>query len=318
MPEGADPFIISVKADPAGAIYGKVLDENGRPFTPYFYVSMDTVKESPEVTNQRRPSMLQPDNVDDQTGKYLMSPLPLGGVYRLMASSGKGRFVVSAPVELDAAHPIQEVNLKFAAGVTLAGKVVGPKGEPVTGVGVDLHFIVREVSAEYGAAAQTDREGKYVFEHVDPGAGDYTLTIGPGQQTQGLQIKPLVPTGKPVDITVKAGLTARGKIIDVETGKAMGNERVSLQPAADDAKRRPISVGDRGGHESAGRIRARGLEDLTYVVSVSNTYAADAKVLRDATGKVTGVTIDYPRNEPTVRGGDSTVVEIKRLRSPWR
>ncbi len=54
------------------------------------------------------------------------------------------------------------------------------------------------------------------------------------------------------------------------------------------------------------------------MVSVSNTYAADAKVLRDATGKVTGVTIDYPRNEPTVRGGDSTVVEIKRLRSPWR
>jgi hypothetical protein len=59
------------------------------------------------------------------------------------------------------------------------------------------------------------------------------------------------------------------------------------------------------------------LERIEYQVRLPDTFASDAKVLRDASGKVTGVE-SGASSQPTVTGGAAGVVEIKRMKSPWK
>jgi beta-lactamase regulating signal transducer with metallopeptidase domain/5-hydroxyisourate hydrolase-like protein (transthyretin family) len=316
VPEGTKPLVITIPASPAGAIHGLLTDDKGLPFDQYFYVSIATVQQSPEVSDQRRPSMDLFDS-RDHNGKYLISPIPLGGTYRLMARAG-ARTVVSDEIVIDAQQPIQTINLKFPEGITLQGRLMGSTGKPEAGCGVQLHYSQPQPpSSSFGTDVRSDRDGRFRFEHVDPKAGLYELFIHPGTQTQGLRVSPAPLDGKPIEIVVKEGLTARGTILDVETGKPMASVKVSLSPLNAKAAAYPWPI--EAVTDQAGKFEARGLESIEYKIYVRDAYPPDAVVLRDEAGRPTGVrTTGSVRDEPTVTGGQAEPVEVSRLRSPWR
>jgi hypothetical protein len=107
-------------------------------------------------------------------------------------------------------------------------------------------------------------------------------------------------------------------VVDVETGTGIADTAVKLWAKV------PGQAGYSGEIKAmtnvAGEFEAKGLEAIEYKVEVENTYDVGSKVIRDAGGKVTGVQMaGTPASAlPTVMGGDSKVVEIKRMRSPWR
>jgi hypothetical protein len=314
VPEGTEPLVIHVAAEPAGAIVGKVLDEKGALFDKYFYASIETVKESPAVSDYRRPWM-QGVNANDASGTFLFSAMPLGGTYRVVVTAGE-RMGMSEEVVVDGEKPIREVSVQFAAGVPVEGRVVGPKGEAMGNVEVELWR--ERTGHSYSTSVKTDGEGRFVFEHVDKKMGTYTVKVRPVHGMVGKEVKGIVVGGKALEIKLAAGLTAKGKVVDVETGTGIADTAVKLWAKV------PGQAGYSGEIKAmtnvAGEFEAKGLEAIEYKVEVENTYDVGSKVIRDAGGKVTGVQMaGTPASAlPTVMGGDSKVVEIKRMRSPWR
>ena len=304
---GTGAVELTVKLKPAGAIFGTVTDADGKPPEQYFAVSLVPVREP----DPGHPLNLQPYNGSDRSGKYLLGPLPFGGAYRVLAWSG-ARFVVSDELAVDAEHSVREVNLRFAEGVTLSGVVRDPHGKGAAGLEVELSFQVQGLTGTWEQTGRTDRDGRFAFEHVDPAAGDYSVIVKPGRETRGLAVTNVAAGSGPVEIQLKEGLIARGRLVTAD-GKGIGNEVVTLRPAKWDE-------GEYSGEIEAttnaeGEFEARGLEPLEYAVNSVHTFAATAKVLRDAAGKVTGV--QMPADPETIRGGETGVKEIHRIRSPW-
>ena len=312
IPEGSDPFEITIQAEPAGAIFGKVLDEQGQPFTERFYVRPITVKQSPAVTDNRRPSMQQPFNSQFQKETYVLAPLPLEGVYRLKVAAG-ARVAVSDEIAVDDKHPIREVNLQFVRGVTVGGKVLGPAGTALGNIEVDLRFV--HAGDESATSTRTDNDGRFAFEHVNPqvAGATYDLVVRPGNATQGLRRRTIDVTGKPYELKLVAGLTARGKVIDVDTRKPFGSRRVTLVPKKPDQAQYRWTIETTT--NSNGEFEARGLEPIEYSIHVDRTYPKEAQIIRDPTGKPTSVRMTG--DHPTLTGGQRETVELERVDSPW-
>src|ERR1043165_2957669 len=127
---------------------------------------------------------------------------------------------------------------------------------------------------------RTDRDGRFKFEHVDPKAGDYTLAVKPGLQTQGEQIDHVAVNGLPIELALKQGFTAKAKVLDVETGKPIVNATAQLTPR--DEKSAHYTLPIEAMTNSHGEFEAHGLEPIEYLVRVQGTYEPSAKILRDA------------------------------------
>jgi hypothetical protein len=311
--DGQEPYVIPVHLEPAGAIHGAIAGDDSKLFTNYFYVSLLTVQEAPNVAGQHRPSTLQPFNSHDGSGKYLLSPVPLGGTYRVLAVAGP-RLALSDEIKLEPANPIQQIDLKFAAGEAVSGTVTAPNGEPVVSRKVQLDCYPVE-SNNCGASTSTDREGKFVFEHVDPKAADYNLSVVPDTETQGFEAKHIAVSDTPLQIQLKPGLTAKGKIINVDTGKPMANVKVTLQAKNPGQAQYGLSID--AVTDRDGVFEARGLEEIEYnVPTMVGTIPPDSVILRDAVGKVTGIQWGTS-SPPVIKGGQEGVTEIKRMVSPW-
>ena len=311
--EGHDPLVVPVSVSLAGAIHGTVTDENDKPFANYFYVSLLTIQPSPEMSAQHQPETLQPFNGHDGSGRYLMSPVPLGGTYRVVACAGP-RLALSDEIKLEPGNPIQQIDLKFASGVAVSGTVTAPNGEPVVSRKVQLDCFPVE-SNDVGVSTTTDREGKFVFEHVDAKAADYNLSVAPDADTQGFEAKHLAVSDTPLQIQLKPGLTAKGKIINVDTGKPIANVKVTLQPKNPGQAQYGLSI--EAVTDQDGVFEARGLEEIEYNVPfMVSTIPPDCVILRDAAGKVTGIQWGNSK-PPVIKGGQEGVTEIKRMVSPW-
>jgi hypothetical protein len=148
--------------------------------------------------------------------------------------------------------------------------------------------------------------------------GTYTVKVKPVQGMMGKEVKGIKVGGQALEIKLAEGLTAKGKVVDVETGKGMAGAEVILRAKAPGQAKYGGEI--RTMTRVDGEFEAKGLEAIEYTVQVGDTYDVGSKVLRDASGKVTGVQMAgaSASAQPTVTGGDSRVVEIKRLRSPWR
>jgi beta-lactamase regulating signal transducer with metallopeptidase domain len=311
--EGTDALTLEVQAEPAGAIHGQVLDENGKPFVDRFYVSLMTVKPAEDAAGAQRANSLQPFTSGDGDPRFFVGPLPLAGTYRLLVNS-QGRFKLSDEVTLDADHPMQAIDLKFAAGNTVQGRATGPDGQPLEGAHVVLNFTAGIGGGYSTNQASTDRDGRFSFLHVDPDAGEYTLNIAPTAHTHGVQMRRLAISDQPLNVQAGAGTSARGRIIDAESGKGIAGARVSLMPKDGASAEYSIPIETVTDHD--GQFEAVGLEAIEYRVRVEDTYPPSAKILRDNAGKATGVEA-HGDNGVLIRGGSSERTEITRIRSPF-
>jgi len=73
------------------------------------------------------------------SGGVLVSPLPMGGAYRLVATSND-RIAESADFTVDAPTPLPQITLKFLEGKTVTASVTDPDGHPRGGVQITMEF----------------------------------------------------------------------------------------------------------------------------------------------------------------------------------
>jgi hypothetical protein len=307
---GTETLVVNVAALPAGAVTGVVRNPDRTAFTKYAYISLLPL-EKPKGLNEMPwyNTSASNTNTNQVTGKYLLSPVPLGGKYRLIVSADAA-IALSDEFTLDAGHAIHQTDLVLAAGVSFGGTVVGPDGKPVSGAKVELTY-ESPYSHSFGSSTRTDVRGEYRFAHVNPDLpGKYSLAVEPGTTTQGRLWRTVAPSATPVVLQVEAGVAVRGRVVNDATGKPMGNVRLRLMPT--DWLKAAYTNGIETTSNSAGEFSLRNLEPIGYTVYMEDAYPAGTVFVKSAEGRSVA---QYPSGfaDTKLVGGQTEAVQIRAV-----
>ncbi|HWA97642.1 MAG TPA: carboxypeptidase-like regulatory domain-containing protein [Pirellulales bacterium] len=196
---GDGPLEQDVEIVPAGAVRGRVLNANGSPASNGVHVG---TKIRYHFSPQRWTTTGINNVPVDVQGNFFLSPLPFGadGDYVIVASRGHEQ-AVSAPVRVDEQHISPQVEIRFSPTASASGVVVGTDGAPRGGVEVKLWFRNGIADTIYSPGTQTNAEGRFTFEGLSTGVGDYWATLDGASRPPRIEVK-LNPGGAPVRLIV--------------------------------------------------------------------------------------------------------------------
>lgn len=227
VPAGQGPFEIKVFCVPAGAIYGHIVAP-GRNL-PSSVEILNPVK-SPQVTGsielEDTSLRVRPD------GRFMVTPLPLGGSYIVVARCGPASAAVGETIELTEAHPTAQIQLTVPKGATLRGTVHGPDGAPIPSMGVSL---LQRTCTEFSVDnALTDAQGHFVFDGVtsDP-RGALTVSCDCSKDWQPREVD--ARTFEPIEITLQPGTKLEGVLVEEQTSRPLAGYRVGASSQATDS-----------------------------------------------------------------------------------
>ena len=224
-----EPLVIQVPTVPAGMVFGQVFEEDGTP-AGNTMVSCRIVKKSPLLDEKTHYSVSDlgknsSSNTETET-KYTAAPLPLEGVYQLVAHR-RNTYVVSRPIKLTEENPIWEVDMTFPKGVTISGQVLAPDGTPASGIECHLDFTMAGNHGFSNQGLLTDSQGRFMFEQVNPDAdGSYCFYIKTTKDYRPVRME-LKKLNKPIEIVLENGAVATGQVIDKKTGWPIPGVEVS-------------------------------------------------------------------------------------------
>lgn len=268
VPDAPGVFTMKLAAVPAGTIFGKVLEEDGRPASGIM-IHVVEVKKSParpdgssfsgEIKNSAGGS-------EDTQNTFSAGYLPLGGTYAIVVHRDK-TYVMSDPIELAEKKPMREIVLKLPVGVTVEGCVLMPDGQPVPSfplyLGVDTRY-----GYGIGSELTTDAQGRFRFEHMNPKFdGTTELRLRPTRQWQTEKIA-FKANGKPVEIRLKPGKVLSGQVVDADTGAPIAGcemRAYTINPWTDCRAEGPT--------DSQGRFRFSTLGDGVYTIQASPQHS---------------------------------------------
>ncbi len=221
VPAGDQPLVLERQTYPAGAIVGRVVDRQPAP-RHQIHVRVHGKRMPPPPEPQLEQPMhsavsevsVEASPLDES---FMLTPLPLGGVYRAVASRGR-YYAVSDPVTVDAASPLPEVELQMGLGVTMAVQVFGPDGRSLADVPVEFRYELHGAgNGGAGGPVMSDAQGLARFEGVNPEAGRYYGVIDLRRDYQPIRAQ-LGPAEDPPMVQLERGQVVEGRVIDVATG----------------------------------------------------------------------------------------------------
>ena len=305
---GDGTLVIDVPAIPAGAIYGRVLEADGTPCEK-FRVEVIVVERPPELNGV--PNSIGGD--EGRSGKFLVSALPLGGRYRLVASLStpdSEAKVVSEEFHLTRDNAIHETYLRFLDGVTVSGQVLTPGGKPVPGASIALEWSSPYSHGFGGAARTTDRHGDFQIHRVNPKLrGEFRLVIAPTESLQGRTLE-FSPSEKPLAITLRQGVRSAGVLLDDATGQPIPHARIDVFPAlgVEPKYRGEITTKT----DSKGEFAYSNLEPIRYRLRIDGAVHPNVRIETLPDGR-TRFHYDVEPNQWEIDGGesDSLVLRVK-------
>jgi hypothetical protein len=257
---GAEPLHIDIETYPAGVIFGTVVDEDSIP-VPWAGISMK-VMESPADMPRPDPNWWNNYQADEK-GRFMISPVPIGGVYRPECTSGAGnseaRFFAE-PIRIDKKNPRREIKMILPKGDDLTVLVVDEDGRPIPAVPVALNY--NEVNGGLSQGGRpTNSAGRIVFKRVNLDLPvEYYLIAEPTRGFAAAKIE-LNDDSREVTMTMPHGHHLEGILLDDESGKPLANEEVRLNGKYDEvAYARELSATT----DFFGRFAFTGLESCEY------------------------------------------------------
>jgi beta-lactamase regulating signal transducer with metallopeptidase domain len=231
---GAGAFEILVPTVPAGAATGQALEPDGSVCRD-FYITAVEVKRSPLLPDNAffRQNGIQPPSPGPE-GRFVVSPLPIGGTYQLVATS-KDRVAQGPEFVIDPKAPLTQMTLKFSQGRSIKVKVTDAAGQPRGGVQIALRFTMRKSNSFQGTQHSTERDGTAVWDQINTNAdGIYSFVIQPGPDYPGDTV-PMKMDANVVNIILKSGLSLHGQVIDDTTARPLKSAEVTATPIYDPA-----------------------------------------------------------------------------------
>ena len=210
---GREPLVIELPLVPAGAIAGRVIEADGSPCNQHnVEISLYGCKEvqTPNgLTTQSGPLGTTPSTGSikvDSRGKFVISPVPLGGEY--LVTARRGHTVCRIVAELTEAKPTAQTTLTMPHTTVVNVIVLDPTGRPLA-VPLKLEFQpkIESLDGENGPGYvawgdETDRQGRFRYNDLGVGVGDYFLEVKPERDFQPCRV-PLPLDGKPIEVRLK-------------------------------------------------------------------------------------------------------------------
>ncbi len=303
---GDEPLVIQVPAEPAGAIYGRVLNASGAP-AQHASATVINVQRPPSMVNRH----FDPNVDHDEDSNFMITPVPLGGEYRITASDGsiESHARVMGPiVTVDEANPIHQLELRFVEGVDISVLVLDDEGRPVPAADLSLHYSAPPSHGFGGAKRQTDRLGRLRFGHVNPDLpGTHSLNVHPTAAFQGQKV-PIGFDGKTITVRLRPGHSAAGVLIDDATSWPIPEAVVTAYPAENASANYHGTIETRTNHR--GEFRFGNLEDIRYRLRAEGTVTPDTEIRRNADGTTTYRTRGV-RHDTFVTGGQEEVTTMR-------
>lgn len=278
--EGSDPQKIEFNIYPAGVITGRVIDEAGNPL-PGALVELD-ILENPKESPRPGLFTLKGARADDE-GRFLISPVPLGGLYRPKCSSSQKLILdqnearsFGEPVRVDSEHTHPEISLILPRGEDLEVIVVDHHGDPVPAARVSLNF-----EAEHGylqqEPAETDGQGRILFKRVNFELPvSYFLETRPtgtlaGERTQ------VDSTSRSITVRLEPGLRLEGVIVDDEFQQPIAHRWITVTVIDHESEK--YTTYERIRTDEAGRFLLRNLGPGTYRLELDGTGTVSDDIL---------------------------------------
>jgi beta-lactamase regulating signal transducer with metallopeptidase domain len=214
---GPGPMVIEVPVIPAGAIYAKARNADGTPAGGLFF-GIQELKRAPGRA-ENGPLDNGGDSMSDNLPrKWVSSPLPLGGTYRVTGHRGNS-FCVSRPLKLTGENPTAEVELQFAPTLTLEGTVLDANGRPVPNADLQGTFTLSQENSFGLDPVFTDADGHFRMENVTADLGDYSIEpLTPGMMAERVQLDFKT---QPQVIRLKPGRKIAGRIVEAGTSNVI-------------------------------------------------------------------------------------------------
>jgi beta-lactamase regulating signal transducer with metallopeptidase domain len=199
-----DPLLVTIPCIEAGAIVGQVQGVHRGS------VSLNVVKKPAATDSSLLSVQSQSLGLD---GKFMLSPVPLGGTYRVVASQQK-TYMVSEAVTLSREAPFQSIQMTLPSGKALLCTVLDPNGLPCPGLEYSFDYDVKGLGGGgIHSGLSTNASGQIVLSGVNFAAPmSYSIIMKP----KGYQpVKHLLDQDK-LDsvIHLKKGLTVEGVVYD--------------------------------------------------------------------------------------------------------
>jgi hypothetical protein len=214
---GDDPFVIDVRAYPAGVLYGRVYNFNGS-LSKNARVGPIAIQ-LPPIEGQKSLNSGDMSTEPVDQGTFRATPLPLGGQYAIVAYEDYS-FAMSEAFSLDEKNPIVQTDLHLPQGVDVEGRLLDADGTPVRS-SVSLDVSVKRGEHSWGLGGEdirTDENGRFVFRNVNPGPGgtcSVRVNSRVDYQPVAQQIEDL---RAPLVVRLQKGFRATGTVIDDVTG----------------------------------------------------------------------------------------------------
>ncbi len=308
---GDEPLVVDVPTVPAGSIYGRVLDARGRP-AANVQVRLHPI-ESPTGVQSVHMHDANIEMSAREPGRFHITAVPLGGVYRVIASVTRidnAMLAVSDPLRLDDEQPMHEIELRFIEGRDLAVRVLDADGNPLAGVPVALSKRSDIGVGSLHAGQHTDRDGRHTWHNANvelPIA--YHAVVGPTDTLHGRRVQ-LDPDAPLTTIQLQRGIRLAGVVINDETGEPWPRARVRLYPANPraDGFNRTIELRT----DDRGRFTAHNLEAVTYRLHIDAAHPAGAEITTTPDGRRA---VRHPPGVawPQVNPADGEPVEVRAV-----
>lgn len=163
VPDGTEPLLVTLPATPAGsvAVRLKTPDENALPGWSFSYV--DHSGDPPEEVHRRSRERGSPAPVvifqrTDETGRVLVTGLPLGSDFRLIAYHDS-LMALSPVITLTAVDPVQPLEWTVPEPVRLRARLAAPDGAPIAGARLQLTLWTAVPSLDGDAHGWNNRRG---------------------------------------------------------------------------------------------------------------------------------------------------------------
>jgi beta-lactamase regulating signal transducer with metallopeptidase domain len=223
VPVGEGPLTVDVPVQPAGVIYGEVVEEGGQPSYGLMISALCTTKGADQFP---LPTVKDSSygNQDTQN-RFAASPLPFGGTYAIVAHRD-ATYAVSAPLRVDQTDPIRHVKIVLPKGRTVHGRVTADDGSPAAGMALHLDYRTPWENGFGGSAIWTDGDGRFTIPGVNFAApGQYSISIPSKAGFQPAK-KTLDPREALVDIRLRRGKILTGIVVDSASGDPVAGAEV--------------------------------------------------------------------------------------------
>ncbi|HEV8241639.1 MAG TPA: carboxypeptidase regulatory-like domain-containing protein [Thermoanaerobaculia bacterium] len=300
---------VTVTLRPSSAVRGRIVDVDGDP------VADAMVRLSVERAGGGMAfSMISGNSGSGDDGRFTIEDVEPGTV-RLTVTAAGYLPLERGGLEVPAGKDLEGLELVLHTGATVEGRVSAPDGGPAIGARVELvqegegsPFMPARMMG--GGSAETDGDGHYRLEGVEPGAR--TLQAEHEDYDRGVASLDVKPGENHLDLRLGGGQTVSGRVTSSAGGPVAG-ATVSLGPPGQPWQADRSATTDEGG-----LFNVTGVPDGTYEATASHADYAEGRAAATITvagAPVGGVTIELPAGAAVVGALHGlSLAELSRVR----